>query len=174
MMRTSTRTWTTILAAVAALSLTGSALAQPHDDHKDDRRDDHHDNRPAPPAGVVVAPPPADPKIAEHLHQVEEQRQRDRKVAVKDVKSWNDTRVKRAADHRNEIAGTWGNLVSNPQAIAELRTHADRMARLNRILDLATQKADNALASRCQGDIQREVDRDARELQEIRAHGGAR
>jgi hypothetical protein len=175
MMRTSTRTWTTILAAVASLSLSGLALAQPHDDHRDDRRDDHHDNRPAPPAGVApVVAPPADPKIAEHLHQLEEQRQRDRKAAVKDVKAWNESRVKRAADHRNEIASTWGNLVSNPQALAELKTHADRMARLNRILDIANQKADNALASRCQGDIQREVDRDAREMQEIRMHGGAR
>jgi hypothetical protein len=175
MMRTSTRTWTTLFAAVASLSLTGSALAQPHDDRHDDRRDDHRDNRPAPPVGVAPAvAPPADPKIAERLHQLEEQRQRDRKAAVKDVKTWNDSRVKRAADHRNEIASTWGNLISNPQATAELKTHADRMARLNRILDIANQKVDNALASRCQADIQREVDRDAREMQEIRTRAGVR
>ena len=158
-----------------------AALAQPH---RDDPRDEHHadpraadprdehradPHAPAPPAGEA-----ADPKIAERVHQLEEQRQRDRKAAVKDVKAWNAGRTQRALQHRNEIASTWGNIVTNPEAEAELKTHADRMARLNRILDLANQKADNALASRCQGDIQFEVDRDARILQAIRARGGVR
>lgn len=180
MMRTSIRTWTTIAAAsIAALSLTGSALAQPHrDDPRDEHRADPHapaDARdehradPHAPAGEA-----ADPKIAERVHQLEEQRQRERKAAIKDVKAWTAGRTQRALQHRGEIASTWGNLVTNPEAQAELKTHADRMARLNRILDIANQKADNALASRCQGDIQLELDRDARILQSIRARGGVR
>jgi hypothetical protein len=47
------------------------------------------------------------------------------------------------------------------------------MARLNRILDVENQKGDTALASRCQNDINREVARDARVMQQIRM-GGAR
>ncbi len=186
MMRTSTRTWTTILAAsIAALSLTGSALAQPHrddprDEHRADPRAPADPHAPADPRDEHRADPhapageAADPRIAERVHQLEEQRQRDRKAAIKDVKAWNAGRTQRALQHRGEIASTWGNLVTNPEAQAELKTHADRMARLNRILDIANQKADNALASRCQGDIQLELDRDARILQAIRARGGVR
>jgi hypothetical protein len=179
-MMNTTRTWTSILAAVAALGVAGSALAQPHrDDRHDDRRDDHRNDRReppvavAPPAGAAVAPP-ADPALAGRLHQFEEQRQRDRKLAVKDAKAWNDGRAQRALQHRNELASTWGGVVNNPEAQAELKTHADRMARLNRILDIANQKGDTALAARAQTDIQTEVDRDARILQAIRIRAGVR
>ena len=194
-MRTNTRTWTSILAAVAALGVAGSALAQPHrDDRRDDRHDDHRNDRDrhlapaatpvavAPPAGAVaVAPPavgvvavapPADPKVAARLHQIEEQRQRDRRVAVKDPKTWNDARPQRATQHRSDIANTWGKAVSTPDAQAELKTHADRMARLDRILDIANQKGDTALAARAQTDIQAEVDRDAQAMQAIRVKAG--
>ena len=186
-MRTSIHTWTSILAAVAAVALAGSAVAQPHrDDHRDDRRDDRHDDhRPAapgavvavaPPAGgvVVAVAPPADPHLSEHLRQVEEQRQRDRKAAIKDQKAWEASRNQRAVQRRNEIASTWGNSVSNADAQAELKAHADRMARLDRILDIANQKGDSALASRCQTDIQKEIDRDARIMQAIRVKEGIR
>jgi sugar phosphate isomerase/epimerase len=182
MMKTSTRTWTSILAAVAALGVAGSALAQPHrDDKRDDKRDDHRDDRgePARPGAPIVAPPtgvapPADPRIAERQHQLEDQRRKERLAAVKDVKTWNSARPQRAVQHRGEIASTWGNLVSRPEAQAELKTHADRMARLNRILDIANQKADSTLESRCQADIQKEVDRDLRAMQAIRVRDGVR
>jgi hypothetical protein len=186
-MMNTTRTWTSILAAVAALGVAGSALAQPHrDDHRDDRRDDRDRRGPppgapvartvaeAPPAGGVAVAPPADPALRARLHQLEEQRQRDRKLAVKDPKIWNDGRPQRASQRRNEIASTWGNAVNTPEAQAELKTHADRMARLNRILDIANQKADAALAARAQTDIQTEVDRDARVMQIIRDKAGVR
>ena len=192
MMRTSIQTWTSILAAAAAVALAGSAVAQPHrderrDERHDDRRDrDHHEpGAPpavaapgaaavAPPAGGVAVAPPADPKLAERLHQLEEQHQRDRKLAVNDQKAWQAGRAERASQRRNEIAGTWGNSVSSADAQAELKTHAERMARLNRILDIANQKGDTALASRCQTDIQSEIDRDARAMQAIRAKEGVR
>lgn len=130
----------------------------------------------APPAGgvVVAVAPPADPHLAERLRQSEEQRQRDRKAAIKDQKAWEASRASRAIQRRNEIASTWGNSVSNADAQAELKAHADRMARLDRILDIANQKGDTALASRCQTDIQNEIDRDARIMQAIRVKEGVR
>jgi hypothetical protein len=193
-MMNTTRTWTSILAAVAALGVAGSALAQPHrDDHRDDRHDDHRDDRDrrappgapvaratgaavveAPPAGGVAVAPPADPALRTRLHQFEDQRQRDRKLAAKDPKVWNDGRPQRASQHRSEIATTWGTAVNSPEAQAELKTHADRMARLDRILDIANQKGDTTLATRAQTDIQTEVDRDARVMQAIRIKAGVR
>jgi hypothetical protein len=47
------------------------------------------------------------------------------------------------------------------------------MARLNRILDIANQKGDTALAARAQTDIQTEIDRDAQAMQAIAAKAGA-
>ncbi|HEY4103440.1 MAG TPA: hypothetical protein VGM44_06095 [Polyangiaceae bacterium] len=135
---------------------------------------DRHE--PPPPPGAAVAPPahgaavapPADPRLAEHIHQLEEQRQKERLAAIKNEKSWNEGRNARAIARRDEIAKTWGNAVSSTEAQAELRTHADRMARLDRILDIANQKADNALAARCRADIQFEIDRDLHAMQVIR------
>ncbi|HEX3774724.1 MAG TPA: hypothetical protein VHV51_09690 [Polyangiaceae bacterium] len=122
----------------------------------------------------MAVAPPADPRLAERLHQAEEQRQKERMAAVKDAKAWNEGRNARAIARRDEIAKTWGNAVSSTEAQAELRTHADRMARLDRILDIANQKADNALAARCRADIQFEIDRDLHAMEELRAKEGMR
>lgn len=169
-------------------ALSASAFADPRDhrdDRHDDRHDDHRDDRryPAPPATpVAVAPPatpvavapPADPALAARLQADEERREADRRARMRDQHAWDASRADRAAQHRSEVTNTWGNVVNTPAAQAELSTHADRMARLNRILDVANQKGDTALASRCQTDINREVARDARVMQQIRASEGAR
>jgi hypothetical protein len=192
-MRTNTHSWTSILATIAALGVAGTALAQPHrddhrDDRRDDRRDDHRNDRDhhaplgaatpvavAPPAlGAVAVAPPADPRLAERVHQLEAQRQRERAVAVKDAKTWNDGRPQRATHHRSEIANTWGNAVANQDAQNELKLHADRMARLDRIVDIANQKGDTALAARAETDIQTEINRDAQVMQAIQARVGVR
>jgi hypothetical protein len=210
MMKTSTRTWTSILAVVAALGVTGSAQAQPHrdehanpgKDHRDDR--DHHlpgapsaaagrsaeapgHGAEAPGRGAEAAPsagtegagpsaagalPPAEAKLAERLHRAEEKRQQERKLALKDPKGWNEGRAQRAVQHKNEIANAWGKAVSTPDAQTELKKHAERMARLNRILDIANEKNNTQLATRVQTDIQAEIDRDAQVMQAIRSKAG--
>jgi hypothetical protein len=203
MMNPITRTSTSILAVIAALGVAGSALAQPHrDEHKDERgngRDEHANERDkhvpavaapgagtvaeappaaggvatAPPAGGVAVAPPVDAKLTERLHKMEEKRQRDRQVAVKDPKTWNDGRPQRATEHKSEIANAWGKTVSAPDAQSELKKHAERMARLNRILDIANDKGNTALAARVQTAIQTETDRDAQAMQAISAKAGA-
>src|SRR5258708_670436 len=204
-MKTSTRTWTSILAVVAALGVTGSVQAQPHGDerkdehanpgkdHRDDR--DHHlpgapsaaaghgaaaaaaasagTEAAAPSAGSAAPAPPGESKFAERLHRAEEKRQEERKTAVKDAKGWNDGRPQRAVRRKNEIANAWGKAVSTPDAQTELKKHAERMARLNRILDIANDKNNTQLATRVQTDIQKEIERDAQVMQAISAKAGA-
>jgi hypothetical protein len=173
------------VAVFGAATLCASAFADPRD-HRDDRHDDHHDDRRdhypappatpvavAPPAGRVAVAPPADPALAARLEADEARREADRRARMRDEHAWDASRADRAAQHRNEVTNTWGNAVNTPAGQAELSAHADRMARLNRILDVANQKGDTALASRCQNDINREVARDARVMQQIRM-GGAR
>ena len=54
-----------------------------------------------------------------------------------------------------------------PEARSELNLHSDRMARLNRILDIAQDKKDTTLATHAKQVIQREVARDARVMQSL-------
>jgi hypothetical protein len=169
--------------AVASLGLSATASAQP---------------RPAPPLGVRPAPPTGvvDPhdarrEEAEHRqaqlqHQETEAQIRDRllkqqqldrlqrQAARKDARAWEAAREQRAADARSQVNATWGSLAEQPDAKIELATHAERMAQLNRILDVAQDKGDTALASHCNSVIQREIARDARILQAIRAREGVR
>jgi len=168
--------------AAASVGLSATANAQP---------------RPAPPLGVRPAPPTGvDPREArreeaEHRdaqlqHQETEAQIRDRllrqqqldraqrQAARRDARAWDAAREQRAAEARSQLSATWGSLAEQPDAKVELATHAERMAQLNRILDVAQDKGDTALASRCNSVIQREIARDARILQAIRAREGVR
>ncbi len=160
-----------------SLSLASPASAQP---------------RPQPPTGVRPAPPTGVDPHAEHKehHEPEHQEseaqirarllkeQQDarakRQVAKKDSHAWDAAREQRAAEARAQVTSTWGNLAERPEAKAELATHAERMAQLNRILDVAQDKGDAALVAHTNSVIQREIARDARVLQSIRAKEGAR
>ncbi len=110
--------------------------------------------------------------LVAHLQSVEAVRRSERKVALQDPKAWALNRPQRAAKHRQEIAGLWGDVVGSIDAHAELRMNADRMARLNRMLDLAEQKSDNALTSRIHADITRELSRHVMAMQKVRALSG--
>lgn len=178
-----------IVLGVASWCVT--AAAQPRHDHRDDRDhrdvhdDRHHDARDvhpgaapppvavAPPANVAVAPP-ADPALAGRIRTLEQQRRQARRVAMKDEKAWNAQREQRALAHRQQLTTTFGSVINTPEAKAELATHADRMARLDRILDLANAKGDTALAARVQNDINFEINRDTAAMQAIRAKAGLR
>ena len=167
-------------AALAALSLCSLAQAQP---------------RPAPPIGVGVRPapptgvrpaPPAgvdtrqehqlrhqetEAQIRDRLQKQEAAEQASRKTAHKDPRSWEATREQRATQARSDLSSTWGDIAERSDAKAELATHAERMAQLNRILDVAQDQGDTALVTRTNAVIQREIARDTRVLQGIRAGG---
>jgi hypothetical protein len=171
--------------AIASVGLSSAANAQP---------------RPAPPMGVRPAPPmgvdprqehdnhkeEAEHKEAQLQHQETEAQIRDRllrqqaadraqrQAARKDTRAWDAAREQRALEARSQVNATWGNLADRPEAKAELATHAERMAQLNRILDVAQDKGDTALAARTNSVIQREIARDTRILQAIRAKDGVR
>jgi hypothetical protein len=177
----------TFVVAVASVGLSATANAQP---------------RPAPPLGVRPAPPTgvdqrqdhdhelrkeeAEHKEAQLQHQETEAQIRDRllkqqaadraqrQAARKDTRAWDAAREQRAAEARNQVSATWGSIAERPEAKAELATHAERMAQLNRILDVAQDKGDTALAAKTNAVIQREIARDARILQAIRAKEGVR
>src|SRR6516164_11668335 len=116
--------------------------------------------RPAPPAGERPEPgrpqPPPNAlaahdaeirketaeQVRARMQQREDQERAKRETDRKDEQKWKAERAKRADDWRNDMAQQWGNTLDRPEARSELSLHSDRMARLNRILDIAQDKKD--------------------------------
>jgi hypothetical protein len=148
--------------------------------------------RPSPPAGERPEPGhPLPPQNALAAHDAEvrketadqvrarmqareDQERAKREAERKDQTKWNADRDKRAADWRSDMASQWGNTLDLPEARSELNLHSDRMARLNRILDIAQDKKDATLTAHAKQVIQREIARDARAMQALREKEGNR
>ena len=161
---------------LASGSLCTGALAQPQE------------RRPSPPPGAPIAPPhgpermpPPGPKgvgphadpaaVAARMQALEDQRERERRDKVRNEAQWEASQEARAVAHRREVMEQWGAIASRAEARTELQVHADRMARLSRILDSAIDSKDDDLASHCRRVIQREVARNARAMARIEAGG---
>jgi hypothetical protein len=169
---------TLISLTLLATALAAPVWAQPRPLPPRDERP-----RPAPPAGERGEPgrpmPPPNAhdahdaevrketaeQVRARMQQREDQERAKREAERKDEQKWKADRSKRADDWRNDMASQWGNTLDQPEARSELSLHADRMARLNRILDIAQDKKDDALASHAKQVIQREVARDSRVMQ---------
>jgi|GEM_PF-3357632 len=154
-----------------------------------ERRDEQRHKPGPPPAGAVVvapaatstvavAPPattskrPNSPRAREHFLEKQQQARQGRKQAQTDSKAWNATRTQRAESHRTDVAQTWGSVTNHPDAQAELSLHADRMARLNRALDLAEAKGDTNQANQINDLINKEISRHANVMASIQAKAG--
>lgn len=118
------------------------------------------------------APPlPLDPAISARVRQAEATRRTAREAGAKDAAVWLAERTQRAARHRAELAELWGSVSGTLDGQARLRRHADRMARLNRMLDLAQQQPNEKLVQRIQADIRRELSLFDAAMQALRAGG---
>jgi hypothetical protein len=164
------------------LGLPAIAMSQPHDSrdpHRDAREEVRHPNDPrvdsrgippheAPPGARPIRPDERDNAVRyeQHLRQEQEAARARRAALVKDDRRWEAERNARAENHRREIAQQWVHVADRPAARAELSLHADRMARLNRALDLA-EASDAALVRRINDLIRRETARHARIMAEI-------
>ena len=126
----------------------------------------------APATGAVAVRSEA--QLVAHLQELEAGRRKVREVALKEPQSWAVNRPIRAAQHRQQIAQLWGNVVGSIDAQASLRMNADRMARLNRMLDLAEEKHDAALVSRLRADVTRELVRHVHTMQQVIASTGSK
>ncbi len=177
-------------AALASAAVCAPAWADRHDDHHEhgekDRGGDMHEHGPGDmhehgpgdmhghgPGDMhpgEMAPNGASP--ADRWQKEEEGRREARETAMKDKEHWDTGRPERAMAHRAAIEQTWGETLRSPEAKAELSLHADRMARLNRVLDLSVSNA--ALHERAKKDLDEEIARDAKVLEGFRSRAGAR
>jgi hypothetical protein len=188
----------TVVIAAIFLKLPSEAAARPHEDTATSRQEDRTphregrddargpfehktgDNHPSEPRREEQPAPSKSPieqavalKYQQHLKQRQDAARASRKDSRKDAKTWNDGRSLRAEQHRQDTTRALGNIADRSDLKAELATHADRMARLNRALDVAEDKADSSLIARTNELIRREIARDAQVIAAIKAKAGA-
>ena len=112
----------TLLVTTLAISIAGGAFADSPKERKEDRKEDRKDRK-------------------EDLKDRKEDRKEDRVEFKKEWKekhsAWVEKRSERRDARREEVKKRWGNLVEKPAGRAELRKHARRVARLERIIFVA-------------------------------------
>jgi hypothetical protein len=152
-------TWFAALAASIGLAPIG--YAQPHPgEHPGDHPGEH--------PGVVAA---AD--YAARLQKMEDERRVKRAEIRRDPKVWDGGRAAREEEHRRQLEGVWGApFLARPECRAELELHADRVARINRIIDIAEDTHNAALLAHAQRVLAREFARNARVMAELRVRLG--
>jgi len=154
---------------LSAACLAGLAVAQPKraepsavaEDQARARTDDS-----------LVTAPALDRGLVQRLQELESARRTARRAGLTDPQAWQENRVQRASAHRQQLATLWGNVVGTIDGQARLRLHADRMARLNRMLDLAEQKNEKSLVTSIEADIASELARQVQAMQKLIAESG--
>jgi len=157
-------------AALVATCFAGSALAQSEGEEPPTRRDE--ETRSGTDAVPTVVAPALDRNLLKRVQDMEGARRTARKEGLKDPKAWEAGRAQRASAHRQQLATLWGSITGTLDGQARLRMHAERMARLNRLLDLAEQKNDEALIATITADIGIELRRHVQAMQMAKAVAG--
>jgi len=123
-----------------------------------------------PPPPVVGVPGPV---YAERLRRMYDERLVRRAEQRRDLRAWEAARAARELENRRALAELWGsNFLNRPECRAELELHADRIARLHRIMDLAEEQHATALLEHARGVFNREIARNARVMADLRARLG--
>jgi len=86
---------------------------------------------------------------------------------------WESGRAAREEEHRRDLEAVWGApFLLRPECRAELELHADRVARINRIIDIAEDTHNAALLAHAQRVLAREFARNARVMADLRVRLG--
>ena len=157
--------------AVSAGCFTGVALAQPEGPAPGMRAAHGGPARTNDEPAVV---PALDRGLLQRLQELEGARRTARQEGLKDPEAWEATRAQRASAHRQQLAALWGGVMDRIEGQARLRLHADRMARLNRLLYLAEQRRDKSLIATIDADIASELVHQVQAMQKVKAEAGLR
>jgi len=129
--------------------------------------------RPLPPGERPLAPPVVGAPYAVRLQRMYEDRRLKRAEERRDARAWEAARAAREMEHRRELAGVWGaNFLGRPECRAELELHADRVARINRIIDIAEDQHATLLLEHARAVLNREIARNARIMGDLHARLG--
>ena len=102
------------------------------------------------------------------------ERKEDRAEVREAWKKLKETRKERRKERREEIKKLWGDLSDKPAARAELRVHAWRVARLNRMRTIAKAEGKDAMVTRIDGLLEKEKARHKKKMEQLKDKGGAK
>ena len=83
-----------------------------------------------------------------------------------------ETRKERRREHREEIKKAWGDIQGKPLVKAELKLHAWRMARLNRIRAIADAEGKTETVARVDKLMEKEKQRHQKRMDHLKSKGG--
>jgi hypothetical protein len=161
------------LAASIGFAPLGYAQPRPGDrpgDHPGDKPGDHPGDHPGDKPGEHG---PAASEFAAKLQKLEDDQRKKRDEERKDAKRWDADRDQRAAERRRQLEGVWGApFLARPETRAELDVHAERIARIERIIDIAADTHNAALMAHAQRVLAAENQHHARVMAELRIRLG--
>lgn len=164
------------IAVAATMGFAPLGFAQPHPgDHPGDKPGehpgDHPGDKPGEHGGPATAAAVSD--YAAKLQRVEDDLRRKRAEQRKDAHAWEANRSAREEDRRHQLEGVWGApFLSRAEVRTELELHAERVARIERIIDIAEDTHNAALLAHAQRVLGREFARNARVMADLRARLG--
>ena len=142
-------------------------------DKPGDRPGDHPGDKPGEHPGEHGGPAAAAADYAARLQKIEDDRRQKRGEQRRDVNAWEAGRDARDADRRRQLEGVWGApFLARSETRNELELHSERVARIDRIIDIAEDTHNPALLARAQRALGRELARHARAMAELRARLG--
>jgi hypothetical protein len=98
-----------------------------------------------------------------------QEKREDRRDAIEDLRK---TRQERRKEHLKEVRGRWGDIVGRPAVRAELKVHAQRIARLNRARRLADSATKTELVAKIDKLLERERARHQAAMTKMKTEGG--
>lgn len=119
-----------------------------------------------------------------HFHRLDAElhaKFREKKLNPEELKKtleeWRNAREERKSQHRRALLSRWGNALGRPNVEGELKLHAERMARLQRMEQLvATEKTGDTrerLLARIEKIREREASRHERAMHKLAGSGAA-
>jgi hypothetical protein len=127
--------------------------------------------QPMPPNGIVAPLSPSE--YQNRLQRMQDERWALRQQQRRNAAQWEANRAQRELEHRRQLEGLWGAaFIRRPEVTPEMALDADRMARLDRIIDLAIDQHDAASEARARAILAREIARHARAMAALRARWG--
>jgi hypothetical protein len=147
------RRWVPLLLGASLLAAV-PAGAQPGKEKREEKREERKEKR---------------EEKREERQEKREERREDRQEKREDRQ---ERRQERRKDRRDKIKAKWGDLHKHPAVREELRRHARRMARLNRILALAEEAKKDDVVKRVKDLIAKEEARHDKRMTALKDKGG--
>jgi hypothetical protein len=155
-MRSRNALWRLTLAAALIGAVAAPAAAQPGKDKKEERKEKKEERK-----------------------EEREQRKEDKKEAREEAKEERQEnreerqakREERRKERRAKIKEKWGDLVKRPEVVNELKKHARRIARLNRLLALAEEAKKDDKKKKIEELIEKENKRHEARMAQLKTKG---